>query len=79
METRVSFKYFVNGSLWKNTLAFNSPMTPPHLFFFFHFGNSKTFQPKIRANNFEKTYFVTTFPIFSVRSKYGIKTLSSLF
>ena len=57
MKTRVSFKYFVNGCLWKPSLASNLPETPSNLISLttsLNLRSSTLFQPKIRVTKLQK-------------------------
>ena len=57
METRISLKYFVNGSLWKDVFASNSPKTPSNLISLTILVTLRPFtqlEPKIRATTLQK-------------------------
>ena len=83
MKARVYLKYFVHDCLWKQFLASNSPQTPSNLICLTIFVTLRPltpFQPKVRETDLQKkcynlSYFITTFPIFSLRSKFCIESL----
>ena len=88
MKTRVILKYFVNDIVWKHCFTSNSPQTPSKLTSFRILVVRKAFtqfEPKTRVINLEKKVLTfallgtTAFPNFLLRSKFGIKRLSSLF
>ena len=82
MKARVYLKYFVHDCLWKHFLASNSPQSPSNficLTILVTLRPLKLFQPKVRKSNLQKkcynlSYFITTFPIFSLRSKFCIQS-----
>ena len=58
MESRVSLKYFVNGCLWKQFFACNSPKTTLNLISLIILVTLRLFTqfyPKIRANKLQES------------------------
>ena len=83
MNTTVCLKYFLNDSLWKLFFACKLPQTSLNLIFLTILVILRPFTQfygKIRAKKYQNLpYLVTTFLIFSLRSKFGIEKISSLF
>ena len=83
MKIRVFLKYFVHDCLWKQVLTSNLLQASSNLIFLEGFITIRPltqFHPKLRASRKVLNFAVldTTFPIFSVRPRFGIKWLSSL-
>ena len=75
MKTRVCLKHFLHDCIWRQLFASNSPQPPLNVISVTVLGTPRLltqFYAKIRA------ILITTFPIFSRRSKFDIENLSSL-
>ena len=85
INTRVFLKYFVPDCLWKQFLASNSPQTPLSLICLTILVNLRSLtqfylkvEPLICKKVLKFILHGTTFPVFSLRFKCGIESLSAL-
>ena len=69
--------------LWKLFFDSNLPQTPSNLIYLIFLVTFTLFQPKLEAIKWQKVLNIallgTVFPILSLRLKFGIKRISSLF